>query len=288
MATYVTVSDFWKLYEPISRRDNDTWKTDQGRANHLIRHLGSRKASMLSLADIDEYRTKRLGELTVRKAPPSSATLDREVELLKRFLNYGVACRKLYVNPVAKVQLLAKPNTRKSVVTPDVFVAFVGALPEYLRAPLTVAYDTGMRIGEVLGLRWDQLDMTEGCVALEEEDTKTNEARKVYLTSRALEMLQALEAAREEGQPLVFPSSKTGGRIRDIRKAFKTAALAIGRPDLWVHDLRRSFATRARRRGVAEKVIMRMGGWKTDSAFRRYNIVEDRDVADAAKMLDGE
>lgn len=286
MASYVTVSDFWQLYEPISRRDNDTWQTDQGRATHLIRHLGKRKASLLSLADVDEYRTTRLGELTCRGTPPASATLDREVELLKRFLNYGVECRKLYANPIAKVKFLGKSNTRKSVLTAEVFVVFSSALPEYLRPPLTVAYDTGMRIGEVLGLRWDQLDLVGGCIALEEEVTKTNEARKVYLTSRCLAMLEALEATRAEGQPLVFPSSVTGGRIRDIRKAFKAAARAIGRPELWVHDLRRSFATRARRRGVPEKVVMRMGGWKTDSAFRRYNIIEDRDLQDAAKQLE--
>jgi integrase len=278
----LTVAALWAIYEPVSRRDNDSWQTERGRAQHLVRHLGSKVASTLSLDDVENYRTGRLEEKTVRGEPPAPATLDREVELLKRMLNHAVARRRLYANPLAQVKLLAKANVRRSNVREDDFARLLEAAPSYLRPILTMAYDTGLRITSILRLRWDQVDLQEGCVVFAAGELKNDEPLKVYLTRRLASTLDGLE---RKG-PCVFPNPDTGEHYRDIRKAFHAAAEAIGRPELWIHDLRRSFATRARRRGVPQAVVQRMGGWKTDSAFRRYNIVEDRDVQDAAKLLD--
>src|SRR5437899_1954715 len=61
-AQKLLVQDAWNDYQPISKRDNDTWQTEQGRAKHLNRHLGQRLATALTLKDVDEYRTKRLAE----------------------------------------------------------------------------------------------------------------------------------------------------------------------------------------------------------------------------------
>jgi hypothetical protein len=52
------------------------------------------------------------------------------------------------------------------------------------------------------------------------------------------------------------------------------------------HDLRRSAARKARANGVAEGVIMKMGGWKTRSVFDRYAIVAESDMADAIERVE--
>ena len=277
-----TVAELWKLYAPVSERDNDSWKTERSRAAHLLRHLGARDAGSLSLADVEGYRTARRRERTIRRDLPSWGTLDREVELLKRMLRYAVRCRMLPANPLADIQLLNKPNTRRVVVTPEEFAALLDAADESIRPLLVMAFDTGCRIGELLSLRWDAVDLADESFSL--MDTKTDEPRKVYLTDRAVAHLKAL-ASSPSATGYVFANHRTGERLRDVRKAFRRAAKAVGRPELWFHDLRRSFVTRARRAGIAESVVMRMSGHKTPSVFRRYNIVEDRDVADAAKKL---
>jgi integrase len=54
---------------------------------------------------------------------------------------------------------------------------------------------------------------------------------------------------------------------------------------LLFHDLRRSGARNLRRAGVDEHVIQRLGGWKTASMFKRHDIVDERDLAEAGERL---
>ncbi|HET7904809.1 MAG TPA: tyrosine-type recombinase/integrase, partial [Candidatus Eisenbacteria bacterium] len=67
-----------------------------------------------------------------------------------------------------------------------------------------------------------------------------------------------------------------------FRGAWRTAVKAAGVPGLRPHDLRRSAARNMRRAGVDKDVIKKLCGWSTDAMFSRYNIVDDRDLADGA------
>ena len=279
-----TVTDLWKEYEVVTKRDNDSWQSDEGRSRHLLRHLGKVRATRLTLADIDRYRTSRLGETTRLGRAPSPATLDREVELLKRFLNYSVACKKLPKNPIADVQLLRVPNTRQVVLGEEAFQRLVAAAEEWLRPILLVAFDTGMRKSEVLKLKWRHLDRDAGAVRLGPEDTKTEKGRFIYLTKRVQETLAALP--RHAGSEYVFVNPDTGERYKEIQAAVERARHAAGLDGMWTHDLRRSFITNARRAGIPQRVIMSMSGHLTDAAFKRYDIVEEEDQRRAVQRLD--
>ena len=64
------------------------------------------------------------------------------------------------------------------------------------------------------------------------------------------------------------------------------ATEAAGVPGLLFHDLRRTAARNLRRAGIAEGVIMKIGGWRTRSVFERYAIVSQTDIAEALKKLE--
>jgi integrase len=74
--------------------------------------------------------------------------------------------------------------------------------------------------------------------------------------------------------------------VNSFRGTWATLCAKIGRPDLLVHDLRRSAACALRRAGVAESVVMETGGWSTAEIFRRYAIVSNRDKAPAMAVLE--
>jgi integrase len=141
-----------------------------------------------------------------------------------------------------------------------------------------------MRRGEILGIREDQLDRRAGVIRLEATDTKTEEARVIYLTRRCVEALRDVPPRLGGGPIMVNPD--TGKPWADIRKAFDRALTEAKLKGIWFHDLRRSFITRARRAKIPESVVMRMSGHRTHSVFQRYNIVEERDLADAVQTLD--
>jgi integrase len=291
----LSVTEAWALYKPVTKRDNDAAKTDEGRATHLLRLLGNKRAAELTQGEVDGYRNLRLGETTVRGTPPAPATLDREIELLNRTLGYAVRCGRLPTNPIANVKLLRQPNVRRMVLKEEALARLLEKVNEapadkrkrshaWLAPILVVAYDTGMRKEEVLDLKWSQVDLKTGQVLLAPQDTKTEEGRTVYLTARAIAALEMLPRDIKGGY--VFVNPRTGERWKEIRAAFAQACKAAGVAGLWFHDTRRSFATNARRRGVPESVVMRNTGHKTRAAFDRYNIVEDEDMRHAVRRIE--
>lgn len=271
-------------YMPISKRDKRSWRDDVSRAAHLTRHLGDRVAEGLTQRDVDEYRTLRFAETTQRGGAPSPATLDRELALLKHAITYAVQCGELDRNPVAGVALLNVPNTRDVTLDDATFDRILAAAAPALRPAFRLAYDTGMRKDEVRLLTWKQVDLAAGVIRLSHDDTKTGTARQVCLTEAATVALK--EVPRHLTSPHVFVSPRTGRPWSDLLGHFQRACEVAGVTGVWFHDLRRSFVTNARRRGVQESVVMKMSGHKTREVFARYNIVDDADVRAAVVHLE--
>jgi len=73
--------------------------------------------------------------------------------------------------------------------------------------------------------------------------------------------------------------------VKIFRHTWRKACEHAGIPNLLFHDLRRTGARNLRRAGVAEGVIMKIGGWRTRSVFERYAIVSRTDMADAILKL---
>ncbi len=182
------------------------------------------------------------------------------------------------------MKLLRKPNVRRSVLDEAGFERLLALAEDQLKPIILVAFDTGMRLREILGLRWSQVDLKLGMIKLGAEDTKTEQPRTVFLTSR---VSQALESQpRHIKSEYVFTNPKTEEAWDDIRKMFSRACTAAKLTGVWFHDLRRSFVTNARRRGVPESVVMKMSGHRTRAVFDRYNIIEEDDLREAVKRLE--
>jgi integrase len=279
-------SELLDAYMKVAKQQVISWQSDRGRVAHLKRWLGSCRIMNLTLRHIDEYRDNRRGELTKRKKPPAPASLDREVELLKRACNYGLDRKLLSENPLKAVKLLRVPNVRTNTVREDAIIDVVAILGEVKGAEKLLEHDTGMRKEEVQGLELREVDLQDRMIRLPPERTKTKEPKNVYLNERCYEALRKLVEAAPPGAVHVFINPKTGRRYVDTRKSFKTACRKAGIEGTWVHDLRRTFATNARRAGVPESVVMKMTGHKTRAVFDRYNIVSDDDVKAGMKLLE--
>ena len=278
-----TVEDAMDNYKPVSDRHR-SFQTERNIMRTLKRHFKKRPVMTLTVEHVDQYRAKRWGETTKAGTPPKPATLDREVEFLKRILNYATECGKVPHNPIARVKLLRQPNVRRVIVDEEDFERLYRKAEEPLRPLLLVAYETGMRKQEVLNLRWNQVRPRAGLIKLEAQDTKTNEPRTIIMTDRVREaVLSQPRSIRKNGH--VFLNPATGKRWVDIKKMFNRAKKAAKMEELWFHDLRRSFVTNARKRGIPESIVMQMSGHKTREVFARYNIIVEQDLRNAIEIL---
>jgi integrase len=129
-----------------------------------------------------------------------------------------------------------------------------------------------MRSGEILGLRWEQVDFKHKVIVLEALDTKTQEKREIPLNDTLVYLLQYVP--KTLGSPYVF--TYRGKRMASVKTAFKLACRKAGVENFRFHDLRHCMVTNFRKAGVSDNVIMSISGHKTHAVFKRYDRV-DRD-----------
>ena len=133
-------------------------------------------------------------------------------------------------------------------------------------------------------MRVNQVDVTQRVIRLEPGTTKNRDGREVLMTDEVRKLLSALVYGKP-AEDYVFTRSN-GRPVRDFRVTWKNACVHAGIPDLLFHDLRRTGARNLRRAGVAEGIIMKIGGWRTRSVFERYAIVSRSDMNDAILKLE--
>jgi integrase len=244
--------------------------------------FGKIRVTRLTTEKFKEYRAAR------KSAKRSDATANRELSILRTALHLGRKCTPPKVNQVPHFPMVAETNTRQGFLTDEQYVKLRDALPDYLKPLFVVAYFTGVRRGELLSIRWSQVDLEKRVIVLRPDETKSGDARAVPILDG--DMREQLEMSRRNwdqdlGDAPVF--SNAGVAIKDFRGAWESSCKAAGLPSLRFHDLRRSAVVRMRRAGVPQVVRMKITGHKTDSMDRRYGIVDTEDIELARRLMEG-
>jgi len=292
-ADRVTVSELFDgLLRDYRRQGRDGTKSYDWLEGVLRKHVrpafGLVRAAKVSYGKIERYIDARL------QAGAANASVNRELALLHRAFVLGRKTGLIRVVP-AMPEKLEENNVRKGFFERGPFVLVRSHLPEDLRPPVTFAYWTGCRKGEILMLQWPQVDLIERLVRLEPGETKNDEPRAIPLGSELLEVLKMQKEIRDQewpNTPWVFFWYATGERIKCFydswREACKKAGLVNqdGKAAPLFHDLRRTGVRNLVRAGVPESVAMRISGHKTRSVFERYNIGSESDLHWAARKLD--
>jgi integrase len=108
------------------------------------------------------YRSAELYTEARLKAKKANATINRELELLRRALRLAKDRGLLLSLP--KISLLPEHNTRQGFFERPELEALVTALPDYLKDMTRFGYITGMRLGEIKSLRWEDVDREVGAL----------------------------------------------------------------------------------------------------------------------------
>jgi integrase len=270
--------DFLRFYQERNRRSLNRAETS---IKHLSTFFGGKRIAEITPEAIEAYVRIRLQQHSKLGRPTRPATVNRELAALSKMFNLAIRHKKADKNPMAAVERLQEHNVRDRVLSPEEFERLVEALSPSLYLVIIMAYYTGMRRGEILNLRWHQIDLGKGLIRLEGADTKTQKGRLVPINVTLTALLKdAMQSPVRCATGHVF--HRNGQPIRSIRGAFDTACREAGLTDFHFHDLRHTAVTNMRRAGIDPLTAMKITGHKTMAVFQRYNSFDEDDLRQAA------
>jgi integrase len=272
----------WYLSLPKVRQKR-SYRKDVQRSKCLLDYFGNKQADKIKPSMVESFQHQMLSSKSRYGKPYKPGTVNRKVALLKRIFNLAIREDMVVKNPCWKVAMLPENNQRERILSSDEYQTLLTELAPHIAPVVRVAYHTGMRLNEILGLTWDRVNMKKGYLNLEAENTKTAEPRRIYFDNNLWEVFGNAAKVRALKHDRVF--TRNGKPIKSVRKGFDSACVRAGIKDFTFHDLRHTFNTNMRKAGVDQTVIMKLTGHKTLAMFNRYNTVDQDDARQAMDRL---
>ena len=241
-------------------------KQEKSRINILSNSaLGPRFLASIRGADVAKYRDERLQNR-------SPITVNNELILLSHL--FTVARKESDMeglkNPVSDIRKPKQPAGRDRRLHPGEEEKLLASASLQLKPMIILALETAMRLGELVSLRWDNIDLTRRVAHLSE--TKNDASRTVPLSTRAAATLKALPH-RLDGRVFVYSANHTASH------AFSDLVNKLKIEDLRFHDLRHEATSRLFEKGLNPMEVASITGHKTLQMLKRYTHLRAEDLA---------
>ncbi len=228
-----------------------------------------------------------LAETTVRKTLRSPATVNRYLAALSHAFTLAMKdWGWVEENPVLKISKGKESRGRVRFLSDDERDRLLKACKAHsdtLYALVVLALSTGARLGEMLNLRWPDVDLQRGLIILNQ--TKNDDRRSIPLQGLALDLIREMSKVRRIDTDLLFPSRTKPDRPLAIHKIWEAALKKAEIQDFRFHDLRHSAASYLAMNGASLAEIADVLGHKTLQMVKRYTHLSEQHTAGVvAKM----
>lgn len=263
-----------------------TQKSFKGFKSHVVRELretfGNRRLSEISYLDLETFRNRRKATPTKAGKPRTDASVNRDMAILGHLLSKAVEWGMLEVSPLKKEKRLMfkENNHRLRFLSEAEIEALLKVCCTHLKAIVEVALLTGMRRGELLGLKWEQIQ--NGFIYLTE--TKSGKARQIPINDRLAAVFREIRLSNQLKSPYVFCDSQ-GRRFYEVKRSFTSACRRAGIEDFRFHDLRHTFASRLVMRGASLKAVQELLGHADLKMTMRYAHLSHEHLKDSVNLL---
>ena len=245
--------------------------------NHLHPVFTAMKLADIRRADIQQYITERAGEV-------SPASVTKELNCLKHLLGLAVEWELIPFNPALKIKAPRVPAGRVRDLQPTELRALIAACPDWLRPIVGLAAFTAMRRGEILNLRWLDVDLQGSRLMLAQ--TKNGEGRVVYLNQLAADVIKGQWSKGVKATDRVFPLADDC-TPDNISKGFAVVCRRLEIEDFHFHDLRHTCASWMRMQGADIHTVAQLLGHKDLRMAIRYQHLNAEFLGAAVGRLDG-
>ncbi len=252
---------------------------DDSSMKHLERYFSGKRLSDIAPFLIEKYKVQRQGE----KAAP--ATINRELGCLRHMFNMAIKWGKSQKNPVREVRFLKEPKEKDRILSPEEEKKLLAAVRAghkagHLEPIIITALNTGMRKGEILRLKWANVDFGNAYIIV--DGTKTGEIRKVPMNRALTETLKRVK--KTSSCEYVFSDGENP--YGDVKTGWWTALTNAGIEGFRFHDLRHTFGSRLGMAGVDIKTIQELMGHKDIKMTMRYSHPTPEHKRRAVEILD--
>ena len=286
--------------------------------NPIVPAIGSLSASKLTAAELDRFY-RHLLEFGAGNGPYAPATIRRVHGIIRRAMTQGVRWGWINHNPVIDASPPRVPLREMKPPSPDDVVRlfrFAQTSDPDLATFVMLAASSGARRGELIALRWKDVDLDRGTVSVErgvvlvqgrliEQGTKTHQSRRISLDVTTQENLSLHRSRMEEVAELagtaitsdsfVFSQTVDGGvpwRPDSTTRAFRSLCQRAGVTGMRLHDLRHYVATRLLTAGVDVRTVAGRLGHRNPSTtlnvYSHFVPESDQKAADALGQIFGD
>ena len=263
-------------YLSYAKANKRSWDRDRKSLKNLSKPFSGKYVYEINPYLIENYKIER-------KKVVSSATVNRELACLKHMLTKAVEWEMIETNPAKKVKLLAENNQRIRYLTKEEIKRLYESSADHLKPIILTSLYTGMRKGEILKLKWEDIDFDQRIIFV--RTSKNNEMREIPINDRLILTLRS----QEFRSPYIF-AKDDGSPPISIKTAFNSAVRRAKIKDFRFHDLRHTFASHLVMSGVDLMTVKELLGHKTINMTLRYAHLSPkhkRQAINSLRFLDG-
>lgn len=273
--------------------------------NNLRAFFGKRLITEITTESLTSYKVQRMKPKGADVRPVKVATVNRELSAMRKMMRFAVhkgwILRDIFFNAgvidvsaemertrrlseaeetllleacQGEREMVYERNRRGKVET---ITAKTTVDNPHLKAIILLAVDSGMRRGEILKLRWQDIDFGAGVIRILGTHTKTERERLAPLTDRVKSELYRVREFCQGDKPFPFT---------EFKRSWTTAKRIAGIGDLHFHDLRRTAVTRWIMQGNPIAMAGKIAGHANiETTMRHYTSTDTEIVQSFAKTM---
>lgn len=265
-------------------------KREEGLQQKLVwwkKQLGHHKLGDLSKSAIIEKRDLILKTPKKDGGARTPATVNRYMAVLRHV--FSIATNEwewMDSHPMSKISKLQEPRGRVRFLSDEERAKLLSVCQQsrsqHLYLAVMIALGTGARQGEILGLKWEDVDFERRVITL--HHTKNGERRVLPISNTIQPLLHKHWENRSHHADYVFPSPRNN-RPLNIRIAWDAAITKAKIENFRFHDLRHSAASYLAMNGATPSEIAEVLGHKTLSMVKRYAHLSELHVASVVERM---
>jgi len=236
----------------------------------------------MDLRDLDTKKVEKWQSKLLKTRKP--ATVNRKLACLKHMLTKAIdwnMASEETLKQVRKVKFMKEKNRKLRFLNTDECQRLIDCCSPHLKPIVITAIHTGMRRGEILGLKWEQIDLRHGFISL--TDTKSGEGRQISINDTLRMMFEEMPHSIES--VYVF-AGRDGDPLTDVKHSFNTALRKAEICNATFHTLRHTFASQLVMAGVDLTTVKELLGHKSLNMTLRYSHLAPEHKSKAVKVLD--